>query len=154
MRTGDSRITWRRPQLYPIIKTLATSCKGFVDGYTHKFGKRPFLHRALRWRWEQADKLTPEERDEGWERIYTYRQWLLNNVFSAGTVVVLPIDDGTPNSRENPPPPFGLLNGYHPLSLSPIAGTPEVTRPIGEITYRSDVTQLNEPLPISVSVVT
>jgi hypothetical protein len=53
---------------------------------------------------EQADKLTPKERDEGWERVYTYREWLLDNVFTEGTVVILPVDDGTPNNRENSPP--------------------------------------------------
>lgn len=29
--------------------------------------------------------------------------------------------------------PFGLLSGYHPLYLSPIAGTPEVTFPSEQI---------------------
>lgn len=51
-----------------------------------------------------ADKLTLEERNQGWERIRTYKQWLLQNVFKEGTIVILPIDEGKPNSRENPPP--------------------------------------------------
>jgi hypothetical protein len=51
-----------------------------------------------------ADKLTLEERNQGWERICTYKQWLLQNVFKEGTIVILPIDEGKPNSRENPPP--------------------------------------------------
>ncbi|KAF7922520.1 uncharacterized protein EAE98_008046 [Botrytis deweyae] len=102
---------------------------------------------------EQANKTTPETRDEGWERIYTYRRWLLANVFKDGTIVVLPIDKGKPSNRENPPPPFTLLSGYPPLYLSPIAGTPEVTAPIGEITYSSQTIQREEPLLISVLVV-
>ncbi|KAF7887327.1 hypothetical protein EAF00_009621 [Botryotinia globosa] len=53
---------------------------------------------------EQADKTTPEARDKGWECIYTYRKWLLANVFKDGAIVVLPIDEGKPNNRENPPP--------------------------------------------------
>ncbi len=53
---------------------------------------------------EQADKVTPEEREEGWERIYTYKKWLLKNVFSEGTLLILPIDEGQPSSRENAPP--------------------------------------------------
>jgi len=137
----------------PYYKDACGLLKTFVDGYKEKFGKTPFFHRALRWRIEQADKVTPEERDEGWERIYTYKKWLLANVFKKGTVLVLPVEDGKPSSRESSPPPFGLLSGYHPLYLSPIAGTPEVTSPIGEISYPSEVTQRDEPLPISVSVV-
>lgn len=53
---------------------------------------------------ETADKLTPEERDEGWQRIYTYREWLLSHVFKVGTIVVLPVDEGKPNYRDALPP--------------------------------------------------
>lgn len=48
--------------------------------------------------------MTPRERDEGWERIYTYKKWLLANVFSERAILVLPIDEGKPNNRENTPP--------------------------------------------------
>lgn len=51
-----------------------------------------------------ADKITPEERDEGWERIYTYMKWLLENIFANGAVLVLPVDEGNPNYRDAPPP--------------------------------------------------
>ncbi|KAK7408490.1 hypothetical protein QQX98_009357 [Neonectria punicea] len=136
----------------PYYKDAIEMVKEFYDGYTKEFGKTPFLHRALRWRWETADKVTPEERDEGWERIYTYRKWLLDNIFTEGSILVLPIDEGRPNYRDAPPPPFGLLSGYSSLYISRIAGFPEVTAPIGEIVYDSDITHREEPLPISVSV--
>ncbi len=51
-----------------------------------------------------ADKVSPEERNEGWERIYTYKKWLLDNVLREGTVLVLPVDEGKPNYRDAPPP--------------------------------------------------
>lgn len=53
---------------------------------------------------DQAEKVTPGERDEGWERIYTYKEWLLKNVFSEATVLILPIDEGNPSNREKVPP--------------------------------------------------
>lgn len=53
---------------------------------------------------ETADQVTPEERDEGWARIYTYRKWLLDNIFTEGSILVLPIDEGRPNYRDTPPP--------------------------------------------------
>ncbi|KAI0099796.1 amidase [Nemania sp. FL0031] len=137
----------------PYYKDAVDILNGFSSGYKEKFGKAPFFHRALRWRWDIADKVTKEEHDEGWERIYKYREWLRTNIFRPGTLMVLPVDEGKPNNRETPPPPFTLLSGYHPLYLSPIAGTPEVTAPIGEIPYYSDVTQREEPLAVSVSVV-
>jgi hypothetical protein len=65
------------------------------------------LHSAIkccsRWVREEAEKVTPEERNEGWERIYTYRKWLLEKVFLEGTLVVLPVDEGKPNYRDATP---------------------------------------------------
>ena len=48
--------------------------------------------------------MTPEERDEGWGRIFNYRKWLLDKILKEGNIVVLPVEDGTPSNRENPPP--------------------------------------------------
>lgn len=53
---------------------------------------------------DQADLVKPEERDEGWGWIFTYRKWLLDKIFKEGNIVVLPVDEGKPNYRENPPP--------------------------------------------------
>ncbi|KAH8753093.1 amidase [Diaporthe sp. PMI_573] len=137
----------------PYYKDAIEIVKEWTDKYREQHGRSPFIHRALRWRWEMADKLTPEERDEGWSRIYKYREWLLTHVLKAATIVILPLDEGKPNYRDASPPAFGLLSGYHPLYLSPIAGSPEITLPIGEIPYISGITHQKESLPISVSVV-
>lgn len=50
-----------------------------------------------------ADKVTSEKPDDGWERIYTYKKWLLEHVFVQG-VLVLPIEEEKPNYRDAPPP--------------------------------------------------
>ncbi|KAH6974099.1 amidase signature domain-containing protein [Ilyonectria sp. MPI-CAGE-AT-0026] len=141
----------------PYYKDAIGIVKEFYDGYTAKFGKTPFVHRALLWRWETADQVTPEDRDEGWARIYTYRKWLLDNIFTEGSILVLPIDEGRPNYRDTPPPPFGLLSGYSSLYISPIAGIPEVTAPSEWILPQlvrcdADEAEISEPFPISVSV--
>jgi len=52
---------------------------------------------------EMADKVTSEKPDDGWERIYTYKKWLLEHVFVQG-VLVLPIEEEKPNYRDDPPP--------------------------------------------------
>ncbi|KPM44210.1 hypothetical protein AK830_g2374 [Neonectria ditissima] len=153
-REGPFRVSQDGTQAgtLPYYKDAIQIVKEFYDGYTKEFGKTPFVHRALRWRWETADTVTPEERDEGWQRIYTYGKWLLDNIFTEGSILVLPIDEGRPNYRDTPPPAFGLLSGYSSLYVSPIAGTPEVTAPIGEILYDSEITHRKEPFPISVNV--
>ena len=67
--------------------------------------------------------------------------------------MVFPIENGRPNSRGVTSPLFGLRSGFSPLCLSPIAGTPDVTVPAGKASYRSRVSDQEESMPISVSVV-
>ncbi|KAF1975926.1 hypothetical protein BU23DRAFT_456849, partial [Bimuria novae-zelandiae CBS 107.79] len=128
----------------------------FRDDYCVKFGKAPFVHRTLRWRWEIAQTVTPAQHSELLRRLDLYKSWLLTTLFridrDGNPIVALPIEDGTPTYRDADPPPFTLLSGYSPLDLSPIAGMPEVTAPVGEITYFSEVTQWEEPLPTAVLV--
>ncbi|KAK7418468.1 hypothetical protein QQX98_003960 [Neonectria punicea] len=61
-----------------------------------------------------------------------YRQWLLDKIFEAEdkdslSIMVFPIEIGKPNYRDAPEPPYGLLNGYASLNMSPIMRAPEVT---------------------------
>ncbi|KAL8418082.1 hypothetical protein RB594_001629 [Gaeumannomyces avenae] len=114
----------------PYYKDAIKIVKSWFDDYTEAHGKTPFIHRALRWRWEEADKLSDKERDQ-----------------------VLPVEDSKPSYRDDPPPPFGLLSGFSPLYMSPIAGAPEITAPVGEVPYQSLITRREEHLPVSISLV-
>lgn len=106
---------------------------------------------------EVAKNVTGEQRDELMERLHIYKAWVLDRIFKVhdggGVLVVLPTENGRPNYRYATPLPFGLLSGFSPLYLSPIAGKPEVTAPVGEISYLSRISDREEPMPISVSVV-
>ena len=105
---------------------------------------------------EVAKNVTDDQRDELMNRLHIYKSWALDHIFrvndGGGVLVVLPIENGEPNYRDAPPPPFSLISGFSPLYLSPISGTPEVTAPIGEMTYVSRISNRKEPMPISVSV--
>jgi hypothetical protein len=104
-----------------------------------------------------AKNVTDKQRDELLERLHMYKPWVLDHISQAnsggGALVVLLIENGEPNYRDAVPPPFSLLSGFSPLYLSPIAGTPEVTAPVGEISYYFRISERTGPMPISVSVV-
>jgi hypothetical protein len=73
-----------------------------------RFKKTPFVHRALRWRWELVKDIPQEECDQLLERLIIYRKWLLKDIFHAGdksqsVIIILPIEDGQPNYRDAPP---------------------------------------------------
>ncbi|CAH0021639.1 unnamed protein product [Clonostachys rhizophaga] len=76
--------------------------------------------------------ISKEERDECRRRCQVYRKWLPSKIFSTKSkdsikIMVLPIEACKPNYRDSPEPPYGLLNGYASLNMSPITRAPEIT---------------------------
>ncbi|KAJ4135095.1 hypothetical protein NW768_004710 [Fusarium equiseti] len=143
---------------YPYYHDSYAATEPFRKGYYDKHGKPPFVHRYTQWQWEISKDITTEQRDYYWRRSETYREWLLEKVFSVGdstvtTIMVFPIEVGKPNYRDSVPAPFAPLSGYASLNMSPIARAPEVTAIAGQITYESIVTKREEPYPIGVSVI-
>ncbi|KAF2120079.1 amidase [Lophiotrema nucula] len=144
--------------IYPFYYDQYHNLADFRNGYAREYGKPPFVHRALLWQWDIAKTISKEERDECLRRCEVYREWLLEEVFKATsedtiTVMAFPIESGQPNYRDTPLPPYGNLSGFNPLHMSPIMRAPEVTAPVGDIPYRSIVTNREEPLPIAVSLI-
>lgn len=144
--------------IYPFYHDQYYSLADFRKDYAAKYGKPPFIHRALHWQWEVGKSITQEERDECWRRSEVYRHWLLERVFKADskdcmTIMILPIEQGQPSYRDAELPPYSLLSGYAALNMSPMMRAPEVTAPVGDIPYHSIVTEREEPLPIAVSVI-
>ncbi|KAI1411459.1 amidase [Hypoxylon sp. FL1857] len=143
---------------YPYYRDSYYDLAKFRDEYEEKFGKPPFVQRAMRWQWDIAKTITVEERNKYWRRSEVYRHWLLDRVFHADskkftTVMIFPIEAGKPNYRESDIPPFAILPGFASLNMAPMMRAPEITAPVGDIPYDSWVTQRQERLPIAVSVI-
>ncbi|CAG9945990.1 unnamed protein product [Clonostachys rosea f. rosea IK726] len=144
--------------IYPFFYDGYHALEPFRREYHKKFGRAPFVHRYVKWQWEVAKGISKEERDECWRRCQVYRKWLLSMIFSAESkdsikIMVLPIEAGEPNYRDSPEPPYGLLNGYASLNMSPIMRAPEITAIVGQISFHSVVTERKEPYPIGASVI-
>ncbi|OCK76177.1 amidase [Lepidopterella palustris CBS 459.81] len=158
-RRSGLGLTWLMPAqagTLPYYRDSYDALKDFRESYREKFGKTPFVHRALRWRWDVSKGVSDELRDELWGRIWTYKKWLLEHVLQVdqgpGTLLIYAIEDGSPNYRDAEPPPFELISGFHPFYISTIAGTPEVVAPVGEISHYSKISEREEPMPVSVAV--
>ncbi|KAF4985542.1 hypothetical protein F66182_16918, partial [Fusarium sp. NRRL 66182] len=94
----------------------------FRDKYKEKFGKPPFVHRAVHRQWDVAREITKEERDKYWRRSEIYRHWLLDNIFRVNdknsvTIMILPIEKGKPNYRDADPPSLGSIT--YCMALTP-----------------------------------
>ncbi|KAK4228545.1 amidase [Podospora fimiseda] len=146
---------------YTYYKEAYDALQPFVEEYREKYGKAPFIHRAMLWQWSVARNITEKDPEFYWNRVETYRKWLQSRIFDTDsedtiTVMALPIMDGKPSYRDAELPPYYILSGYSPLNMSPIMGAPEVTAiaiQVGEIHYYSIVTQRDEPLPTAISLI-
>ncbi|KAK8139285.1 amidase signature enzyme [Apiospora sp. TS-2023a] len=143
---------------YPYYRDSYWALEDFRKGYQSKYGKPPFIHRAMRWQWDVSEKISVEERNMYWRRSEIYREWLLEKVFKDNdtnsiTVMVFPIEVGKPNYRDSEPPPMAILPGFASLNMAPMMRGPELTTILGAIPYESAVTKREEPLPIAASVI-
>ncbi|EEQ86219.2 amidase [Blastomyces dermatitidis ER-3] len=143
---------------YPYYHDSYHHLDDFRKDYKEKYGKAPFVHRAMHWQWDISKKITREERDMYWRRSEIYRQWLLDKIFKADSkdsisIMVFPIEEGRPNYRDVEPAPFSILSGYASLNMSPMMRAPELTTIVGEIPFNSIVTKQEELLPIAASVI-
>ncbi|KAL2376070.1 hypothetical protein RJZ90_007758 [Blastomyces dermatitidis] len=93
---------------YPYYHDSYHHLDDFRKDYKEKYGKAPFVHRAMHWQWDISKKITREERDMYWRRSEIYRQWLLDKIFKADSkdsisIMVFPIEEGRPNYRDVEP---------------------------------------------------
>jgi hypothetical protein len=120
---GNDSIDTSQAGGYPYYRDSYIALAPYRDEYTEKFGKFPFVQRAMHWQWylqsntkaslfamliiscrDVAITITLEERDKYWRRSEIYRKWLLNRVFEANSstvsIMIFPIQSGQVEYRE------------------------------------------------------
>ncbi|KAK3314287.1 amidase signature domain-containing protein [Apodospora peruviana] len=140
--------------IYPFYRDQYHNSADFSNEYKVKFGKPPFVHRALHWQWGSVTSagVVRNSTDTGYLtassmlKIWTRQpSWSCPSSRDSRTTAMR-------NSLTLSERPYGLLDGYATLNMSPMMRAPEVTAPLDDIPYQSIVTGREEPLPIVVSV--
>lgn len=99
-------------------------------------------------------EISQKDHDEGMEKLDVFKKWFLDTVMEKGrkhTIVVIPIENMAPRYRDRATTSFNP-RGVPMLFLSPIIGGPELTIPIGEVSFESMVSKRIEHLPVAVSL--
>ena len=98
--------------------------------------------------------ITQTDRDEAVRRLSVYKAWFADKIMEVGrkrTITVLPIENISPRYRDEAISRFNPV-GVPMLFLSPILGGPECTVPVGQVTYKSRVSNRQELLPVGLSL--
>ena len=140
----------------------------FYYGYYHAFeefrktypekhdGKPPYVIPFVQRRWDKGAAVSDAQHADASMRMEVYKQWLLDNIFHCDeqeTFVILPISDVQPNYRDEFSPSPEDQSALDQLFLSPILGAPDISVPIGEVSYTSRISQREERLPVLANIV-
>ncbi|KAM5457753.1 hypothetical protein McanCB49686_002738 [Microsporum canis] len=127
----------------------------FREEYHKKFGREPYVNPVTRFRWDLAKHISSEEHAEGIRRLEVYKEWLLEFILQTrkrNALIALPITSQEVDYREDPPSPPTAPNAFDNIWLAPVMGAPEISIPIGELEYRSRISNLDEKLPVVISI--
>ena len=127
----------------------------FRGRYFAKYQKEPYVNSFVKWRWNLGRQVTQKQHQEGLRRLEVYKSWFLTKIMGGPekhSIVVMPISEGVPNYRDQPPKTSSVQTGYDPLFLSPILGCPDLVVPIAQMKYESRVSGRTEHLPICVNL--
>ncbi|KAL8963649.1 MAG: hypothetical protein Q9193_000118 [Seirophora villosa] len=127
----------------------------FREDFDAKYTKTPYVSPMLRWRWQIAQDLTQDQREDAIERLETFKGWFLDKVMRVDdhtSFMVFPIEEMTPNYRDEPPASPTMPKSISMLDIAPTLAAPELAIPIGELAYESRVSNRTEFLPVAVSL--
>ncbi|KAM0455117.1 hypothetical protein ACHAPV_008008 [Trichoderma viride] len=146
--------------IYPATEVLAYdvyhNSKEFRLRHEDLFGRAPYTTLQNERIWSAGKEISEEQRNEGFKRINTYREWFQQTIRSnnnTNAIVMMPIEDAKPRYRDEFPefkrPPQAGINA---LALGPVTKSPVLAIPIAEIPYLSRVSGREEKLPFAVAL--
>ncbi|KAF2808928.1 amidase signature enzyme [Mytilinidion resinicola] len=147
-----------------IYDNWATMGRQFVEDYGKAFGGRyPELDVSVRTPWAESPTYTKEYYDENTERAWEFTDFINNHVITGNNdtcsdgLWIYQIADtggGVPEYRDRTldyfPDFAGAMRG---ASIAPFAHTTDITVPIGQIPYMSEISHVEEQLAITLNFV-
>ncbi|PSN68456.1 hypothetical protein BS50DRAFT_634027 [Corynespora cassiicola Philippines] len=136
--------------------TLGTyKLEQFRQEYRTKHLKEPYVNPVMRWRWEAAKNVTQEQHEDAVQRLHIYKELVIEKALQVNgrhAIILLSIITQAVDYRDASPDPSSAPNAFDGIWLAPILGAPELSIPIGEMEYVSDLSKRIERLPIVVSL--
>jgi Asp-tRNA(Asn)/Glu-tRNA(Gln) amidotransferase A subunit family amidase len=166
--TMDADLAKATATIYQKLVYRATA-KDVIDPFIEKHkalhdGRVPFLEPVFRRRYEYGAQVTQSEFDAAVQDFQKLQAWLRNVLFSSEpdevVILIFPQSWGTPNYRDESKatpnakiePGKVFWEGFSLYSISYASGCPDITVPVGQTPYQSRITEHEEWLPVSLSM--
>lgn len=140
---------------YTIVRELMDL---FIASYkATRDGRAPFVDPIVKARHDHGRKITASQFAAAVESAKVFSGWVRHVLFAtsdAFPLLLLPQSRGRPDYRDAPAEELLVHSTFSTYSVSYLSGCPDATVPIGEVPYHSRITDRDEMLPISLSVLT
>ncbi|KAL3477065.1 amidase signature domain-containing protein [Aspergillus californicus] len=130
----------------------------FRQQFKEKSRREPYANPMVRFKWALGEELTTDDFNRAVEQQQTYRQFLIEHVFTDNTILILP--GGSESTRyrdvyDNPDVSGRVLQGFgfRRELYAFLGGLPEIVIPVGQVPARSPVTGASVMEPVSVSII-
>lgn len=121
-------------------------------------GKTPFVDPIVKARHDYGRQITASQFAAAVESAKVFSKWACNSFFTSSSaegefpLLVFPQSWAWPNYRDALAEDLLVFSTFSTYSLSYLSGCPDATIPIGEVPYHSRITDREEMLPVSLSV--
>lgn len=143
--------------------TTYTIVRELIDPFiaSHKatrYGKTPFVDPIVKARHDHGRQITPSQFAAAVESAKVFSKWVCKVLFATSDahaeipLLLYPQSWGRPDYRDDLAEQLLAFSTFSTYSLSYLSGCPDATVPVGEVSYHSRITDREEMLPISLSV--
>lgn len=154
------RATGQIYQKLAYCKHVQETVDPFIADYqTAHDGRKPFIEPLVQARQEYGRQITASEYEQAAESLKMFSKWILDVLFATSDAAEVPLllfpqSWGQPDYRNTYPAKDSPLfwDKFSRFSLSYCSGCPDYTVPVGEVSYHSSVTDHQEWLPVSLSI--
>lgn len=131
----------------------------FIASYkATRHGKAPFVDPIVKARHDHGRQITASQFAAAVESAKLFSKWVCDVLFATSDaqaefpLLLLPQSWGRPDYRDALAEELLMFSTFSTYSLSYLSGCPDATVPVGEVPYHSRITDREEMLPISLSV--
>lgn len=165
-KSMDADIVKATGQIYQKL-VYRTTAKDVIDPFIaqHKAvcnGRAPFLEPIFRLRYQYGSSVTDGVFEDAVKDFDVYKGWLLNHLLGRETeddipILIFPQTWGMPSYRDETlptpsTPEDAFWQAFSNYSISYVSGCPDITVPVGQVPYDSRITDCQEWLPVSLSI--
>lgn len=141
---------------YTIVREVMSP---FIASYkASQFRKSPFIDPIVKARHDHGRQITASQFAAAVKSAKVFSKWVCNILFATSDaqaeipLLIFPQSRGRPDYRDTLAEELLVFSTFSAYSLSYLSGCPDATVPVGEVPYHSRITDREEMLPISLSV--